>query len=165
MPHSGPCLQVQCDSAQERFAKARQNLDAAVTAFKAKHTEVELLETAREDQNNVQRNVQAEFRDLAVRSEQELDAKVLIRRDCCMANTRQQNGKPNAAASCSIKNVCLFAMQCPTLLHVKNFCSAAKIICNLVTPVVERAQHVTVCVIKRMHGTGADQTHGAPNGR
>lgn len=72
---------MQRDSAKESVAEARQNLDAAVTTFKAKQAEVEPLQKGRKDQNNMQRNVQAEFRDLEVRSEQELDAKVPIRRD------------------------------------------------------------------------------------
>ena len=67
---------MQRDSAKESVAEARENLNAAVNAFKAKQEEVEPLQKGRKDQNNMQRNVQAEFRDLEVRSEQELDAKV-----------------------------------------------------------------------------------------
>ena len=67
---------MQRDSAKESVAEARENLNAAVSAFKAKQDEVEPLQKGRKDQNNLQRNVQAEFRDLEVRSEQELDTKV-----------------------------------------------------------------------------------------
>lgn len=69
------------DSTKESVAEARENLNAAISAFKAKQEEVEPLQKGRKDQNNMHRNVQAEFRDLEVRSEQELDAKVLI--GCC----------------------------------------------------------------------------------
>ena len=69
-------LQMQRDTAKENVAEARQNFNAATDAFKAKQDEVEPLQKGRKDQNDLQRNVQAEFRDLEVRSEQELDAKV-----------------------------------------------------------------------------------------
>ena len=67
---------MQRDSAKESVAEARENFNAAVNAFKAKQEEVEPLQKGRKDQSNMQRNVQAEFRDLEVRSEQELDTKV-----------------------------------------------------------------------------------------
>lgn len=74
-------LQMTRDSTKESVAEARENLNAAISAFKAKQEEVEPLQKGRKDQNNMHRNVQTEFRDLEVRSEQELDGKVLIR--CC----------------------------------------------------------------------------------
>lgn len=76
LAHTVPHLQMQRDSAKESVAEARENFNAAVNAFKAKQEEVEPLQKGRKDQNNMQRNVQAEFRDLEVRSEQELDTKV-----------------------------------------------------------------------------------------
>lgn len=71
-----PCLQMQRNSAKESVAEARENLNAATSAFKAKRDEVEPLQKGRKDQSDLQRNFQAEFRDLDVKSEQELDAKV-----------------------------------------------------------------------------------------
>ncbi|KAL3133944.1 single fertilization [Trebouxia sp. C0010 RCD-2024] len=64
------------DSTKESVAEARENLNAAISAFKAKQEEVEPLQKGRKDQNNMHRNVQTEFRDLEVRSEQELDGKI-----------------------------------------------------------------------------------------
>lgn len=70
---------MQRDSAKESVADARESMNAATNAFQAKQREVEPLQTGRKNQNDLQRNVQAEFRDLEVRSEQELDAKVCKR--------------------------------------------------------------------------------------
>ena len=103
---------MQRDSAKESVAEARENLNAAVNAFKAKQEEVEPLQKGRKDQNNMQRNVQTEFRDLEVRSEQELDAKVpksflslhLIK---CVCNRRQHNRK--CTAQCLLlKQICIY---------------------------------------------------------
>ncbi len=67
---------MQRDSAKESVADARESMNAATNAFQAKHREVEPLQTGKKNQNDLQRNVQTEYRDLEVRSEQELDAKV-----------------------------------------------------------------------------------------
>ncbi len=67
---------MQRDSAKESVADAKESMNAATNAFQAKHREVEPLQTGKKNQNDLQRNVQAEYRDLEVRSEQELDAKV-----------------------------------------------------------------------------------------
>ena len=67
---------MQRDSAKESVTDARESMNAATNAFQAKQREVEPLQTGKKNQNDMQRNVQAEFRDLEVRSEQELDAKV-----------------------------------------------------------------------------------------
>ena len=74
-------LQMQRDSAKESVAEARDSMNAATNAFQAKQREVEPLQTGKRNQSELQRNVQTEFRDLEVRSEQELDAKV-----CCFAH-------------------------------------------------------------------------------
>ena len=67
---------MQRDSAKESVAEARDSMNAATNAFQAKQREVEPLQTGKRNQTELQRNVQTEFRDLEVRSEQELDAKV-----------------------------------------------------------------------------------------
>ena len=72
---------MQRDSAKESVADAKESMNAATNAFQAKHREVEPLQTGKKNQNDLQRNVQAEYRDLEVRSEQELDAKVNMHRN------------------------------------------------------------------------------------
>ncbi len=76
---------MQRDSAKESVADAKESMNAATNAFQAKHREVEPLQTGKKNQNDLQRNVQAEYRDLEVRSEQELDAKVNMQpwHHCC----------------------------------------------------------------------------------
>ena len=117
-------LQMQRDSAKESVAEARENFNAAVNAFKAKQEEVEPLQKGRKDQNNMQRNVQAEFRDLEVRSEQELDAKVpksslSPQQTKCDAycNTKQYIKKCTAqcSAQCLLlyHNMYLCSLHCP----------------------------------------------------
>ncbi|DBA79363.1 TPA: single fertilization [Trebouxia sp. C0005] len=69
-------VRMQRDSAKESVVDARESMNAATNAFQAKHREVEPLQTGKKNQNDLQRNVQAEYRDLEVRSEQELDAKI-----------------------------------------------------------------------------------------
>lgn len=69
-------VRMQRDSAKESVADAKESMNAATNAFQAKHREVEPLQTGKKNQNDLQRNVQAEYRDLEVRSEQELDAKI-----------------------------------------------------------------------------------------
>ena len=84
---------MQRDSAKEGLAEARENLNAATSAFKAKQDEVEPLQKGRKDQSDLQRNIQAEFRDLEVRSEQELDAKVVTNSHSCTAGTTSPSSK------------------------------------------------------------------------
>lgn len=67
---------MQRDSAKGSVTEAREGLNAASNAFQAKQRELEPLQTGRKNQNELQSRVQAEFKDLEVRSEQELDAKV-----------------------------------------------------------------------------------------
>ena len=69
---------MQRDSAKESVGEARESMNAATNAFQAKQREVEPLQTGKDKHYELQRNVQAEFRDLEVRTEQELDAKVRI---------------------------------------------------------------------------------------
>ena len=79
-------LQVQRDSAKENVAEARESMNAATNAFQAKQREVEPLQIGKDKHYELQRNVQAEFRDLEVRTEQELDAKVCtaFQHRCCV---------------------------------------------------------------------------------
>lgn len=70
-------LQMQRDSTKNSVQEARDNFNAANEAFLAKQQEVQPLQQGRKTQSDAQRAFQQEYRDLEVRSEAELDAKVI----------------------------------------------------------------------------------------
>ena len=71
-------MQMQRDSTKNSVQEARENFNAANEAFQAKRQEVQPLQQGRKTQSDAQRSFQQEYRDLEVRSEAELDAKVTL---------------------------------------------------------------------------------------
>lgn len=69
-------MQMQRDSTKNSVQEARENFNAANEALQAKQQEVQPLQQGRKTQSDGQRSFQQEYRDLEVRSEAELDAKV-----------------------------------------------------------------------------------------
>lgn len=136
LSHTVPCLQMQRDSAKESVAEARENFNAAVNAFKAKQEEVEPLQKGRKDQNNMQRNVQAEFRDLEVRSEQELDTKVSFSIKSNMMHIATQTSTTSSAlpsACCSNKiSICtaFSYWDCTCPINQPRYDSVVELICT-----------------------------------